>query len=394
MVVVQSWGWGAIGSPRLVEWLHAYKNARSWEHFAWQGTGLIRNSLPGPGPLVAWSYRAREAGWEARKLDQFRSCKAAPAPNRDVGRAAWSVVVRILADATGLHPNKWDGLGLYLCTERKADRRPDLEEDYQTMMCAIRGREREVAETIATALREDPRCSLVARDALAAFDESQRRRGSVLPVLRSIVDEDPEPARLAIEAGASRCLWKLLEWVSAVSETGVYERDLAKHEDRSMQPRANVDCNQVVWRAMLDALRIPNIGYDRERLLRYAEDSLRRREVAERQAADALVGLLRASPERSLVASDLLAAWDKPVFGGGDDNDTKCNGRRRTLPAPNEGEYRPATWFPKGMADRLRQAASKKRKTKRVAARTIDGVVCYSVADARRWWPSNVPKEA
>lgn len=63
-------------------------------------------------------------------------------------------------------------------------------------------------------------------------------------------------------------------------------------------------------------------------------------------------------------------------------------------PSQNNGEYRPATWFRKGMADRLRQAASRKRKTKRVATRMIDGVVCYSVADARQWWPDDVPKEA
>jgi hypothetical protein len=64
------------------------------------------------------------------------------------------------------------------------------------------------------------------------------------------------------------------------------------------------------------------------------------------------------------------------------------------LAKADDGEYRPATWFRKGMANRLRQAASKQRKTKRVATRTIDGVVCYSVADVRRWWPSDVPKEA
>lgn len=57
-------------------------------------------------------------------------------------------------------------------------------------------------------------------------------------------------------------------------------------------------------------------------------------------------------------------------------------------------DYRPASWFPKGMADRLRQAASPNRKGKRVRARTIDGVKCYSVADARRWWPSDVPRES
>lgn len=56
--------------------------------------------------------------------------------------------------------------------------------------------------------------------------------------------------------------------------------------------------------------------------------------------------------------------------------------------------YRPAVWFGRGMAGRLRKAASKDRKGKRVRKQTIDGVVVYSVADARRWWPRDLPKEA
>lgn len=59
----------------------------------------------------------------------------------------------------------------------------------------------------------------------------------------------------------------------------------------------------------------------------------------------------------------------------------------------DDGVYVPATFFPKGMAARLRMAAHKSRKTKRVASRTIDGVVCYLVADARRWWPADVPDD-
>lgn len=53
-------------------------------------------------------------------------------------------------------------------------------------------------------------------------------------------------------------------------------------------------------------------------------------------------------------------------------------------------EYWPAAAFPKGMAARLRMAARRGRKTKRVATRLVDGVVCYSVRDARRWWPTEV----
>ena len=59
--------------------------------------------------------------------------------------------------------------------------------------------------------------------------------------------------------------------------------------------------------------------------------------------------------------------------------------------AVEDGEYRPANWFNNKIAARLRMAAQKTRKTKRVRTRTIDGVKCYSVADARRWWPADVP---
>lgn len=63
---------------------------------------------------------------------------------------------------------------------------------------------------------------------------------------------------------------------------------------------------------------------------------------------------------------------------------------------PGSGDadgYRSASWFGKKMAPRLRMAARKDRKTKRVDKRTINGVECYSVADARQWWPADVPKE-
>jgi hypothetical protein len=81
------------------------------------------------------------------------------------------------------------------------------------------------------------------------------------------------------------------------------------------------------------------------------------------------------------------------VFYG---NDVKSgsNGTPRKSVKEDDCAYRPATWFPKGMAARLRMAAQKKRKTKRVATRMIDGVVCYLVTDARRWWPKDVPDES
>ncbi len=71
----------------------------------------------------------------------------------------------------------------------------------------------------------------------------------------------------------------------------------------------------------------------------------------------------------------------------------EAKAKLKELQAAKEGgDFRPATWFPKGLAARLRQAASKNRKGKRVATQKIDGVVCYSVEDARRWWPNDVPK--
>jgi hypothetical protein len=70
----------------------------------------------------------------------------------------------------------------------------------------------------------------------------------------------------------------------------------------------------------------------------------------------------------------------------------------RATPVVRAGNdaYQPVGWFKKGMAGRLRKAASATgRKTKRVRTQKIDGVIFYSVADARRWWPNDVPpKEA
>ena len=61
---------------------------------------------------------------------------------------------------------------------------------------------------------------------------------------------------------------------------------------------------------------------------------------------------------------------------------------------PDQDVYRPASWFGnKKMSGRLRMAAGKDRKTMRVRTKEIDGVVCYCVADARQWWPSDIPKE-
>lgn len=58
-----------------------------------------------------------------------------------------------------------------------------------------------------------------------------------------------------------------------------------------------------------------------------------------------------------------------------------------------DSTYLPASSFGKTLAARLRMAAGKSRKGKKVSTRRIDGVVCYSLADAKRWWPRDVPKD-
>ena len=57
-------------------------------------------------------------------------------------------------------------------------------------------------------------------------------------------------------------------------------------------------------------------------------------------------------------------------------------------------DYRPATYFKKGAAHRLRMASRTNRKSIRVKSKKIDGVKCYSLADVRQWFPNDVPKDA
>lgn len=164
----QGWGrWGSIGSPRLQDWLDAYAHAREARHFAKHATALIRFSVAGPSPWLAWAHRAREAGEWARKLDRHRSAAARPVANVDLDGIAWATVAGLVADATRMHPAKLEGLGLYESVMRRANR-PDLEADFQAMRLAVAGREHELERAIVTALHADSRCALVARDALAA----------------------------------------------------------------------------------------------------------------------------------------------------------------------------------------------------------------------------------
>jgi len=105
-----------------------------------------------------------------------------------------------------------------------------------------------------------------------------------------------------------------------------------------------------------------------------------------------------AHTELALMRAEMRAArraMDAARASDGDDGNAKSPTQGRVI-APgsvDNDEYRPASWFKKGMAARLRMAASKDRKTKRVRRKRIDGVWCYSVADARQWWPADVPDE-
>lgn len=64
-------------------------------------------------------------------------------------------------------------------------------------------------------------------------------------------------------------------------------------------------------------------------------------------------------------------------------------------PTDSDEDFRSGQWFAletKIPTARLRQAARPNRKTKRVRKRTNDGVECYSVSDARQWWPNDMTK--
>ena len=62
-----------------------------------------------------------------------------------------------------------------------------------------------------------------------------------------------------------------------------------------------------------------------------------------------------------------------------------------------EAEWRDGVWFrlnTKVPPDRLRHAAAKDRKTKRVRSRDIDGVKHYFVPDVRQHWPTDMARQA
>ena len=63
----------------------------------------------------------------------------------------------------------------------------------------------------------------------------------------------------------------------------------------------------------------------------------------------------------------------------------------------NNDDFQSGQWFTlntKIPPARLRAAAAvgPKRKGKRVRSKVIDGVKCYSLSDARRWWPTDMKK--
>lgn len=61
----------------------------------------------------------------------------------------------------------------------------------------------------------------------------------------------------------------------------------------------------------------------------------------------------------------------------------------------DDTDFRPAQWFTQNTRVKpatLRQAARPDRISKRVRSMVIDGVKCYSLLDARRWWPHDMSK--
>jgi hypothetical protein len=79
-----------------------------------------------------------------------------------------------------------------------------------------------------------------------------------------------------------------------------------------------------------------------------------------------------------------------------DEQLARLQAARRLLPLASDRtddpEFRPASWFPKKIQARLRQAAVPGRLTKRVRWTVIEGVKHYSASDARRWWSEDVPE--
>lgn len=131
---------------------------------------------------------------------------------------------------------------------------------------------------------------------------------------------------------------------------------------------------------------------------------LKRRLEELQQAVDQQVQQLRAEHEHDSAQNELTSAdielrenyaTIKEQIEKVSRERDEAKAKLKALEASKDcSDFRPASWFPKGMAARLRQAASKNRKGKRVATKTIDGVVCYCVDDAKRWWPDDVPTTA
>ena len=64
-------------------------------------------------------------------------------------------------------------------------------------------------------------------------------------------------------------------------------------------------------------------------------------------------------------------------------------------PAGGDDDYKDGAWFTRNTeipTPRLRMAAGKDRKSKRVRTDTKDNVVRYSVEDAKKWWPDDMKK--
>lgn len=67
-----------------------------------------------------------------------------------------------------------------------------------------------------------------------------------------------------------------------------------------------------------------------------------------------------------------------------------ADGAKSGAPERDDEEWQPAHYFPKRMQGRLRTAALKGRKSKRVRKKVVDGATLYSLSDARRWWGADL----
>jgi hypothetical protein len=116
--------------------------------------------------------------------------------------------------------------------------------------------------------------------------------------------------------------------------------------------------------------------------------------------ADAVKEAFRHLPRTEPAAAHLAAGRWGPFWAAAERLALSTEALRQALggtrPGDDEAEFRPAGWFAQYTSipgARLRQAATPGRRSKRVRKKNVDGVVYYSAADARRWWPQDMERK-